>query len=240
MAFKYTSIYGVVKIGNDYERSLNFIKSLGKDEYYPFVNTNMFSFGDYESPYYYGNMMLSFAATYKGFGLELVEWNNLILKLEHILKNIDFEIAQFHVDSFIANYTLTWIHKDELSSENHQRDLYQLKKTEEWYFGYGVRDMQCGMLRQKLTKSDTLENLDIGFKYPIVFDPEAIRLVQLRFAETSHLPTGSVIDARLKLGNPLRDRVDEVLYSLVLAGKIHFAGDLGWEKIIIHEQPWYI
>jgi hypothetical protein len=240
MGLEYTSIYSAIKLDRDYERSVNFIKSLGEDGYYPFINTNMFSFGDYKIPYYYEDMIFSFAATYKGFGLELVEWNFLVLKLENILRNVDFEIAQFHIDSYLGDFTLTWIHKNMMSSKDHLDDRYQLKKKEEWYFGYGERNMFIGYLRHKTNKPDTLENLDIGFKYPIIFDPAAVDYVRQQFKKTSQLPVGSVIDGRLKFGDALYHRVDEVLYSLVLAGKIHFGGDLGREEIIIHEQPWFI
>lgn len=105
--------------------------------------------------------------------------------------------------------------------------------------GYGIRDIYTGSLRQELKEYDTLETLGLGFSYPIIFYPAAMNFVRQQFDQTSHLPVGSVIDARLKLGDPLHDRVDEVLYSLVLMGKIDFAGNMGWEKVIIREQPWF-
>ncbi|MEN0056026.1 MAG: hypothetical protein AAGC65_20280 [Mucilaginibacter sp.] len=236
---EFNSIYGAIKIRNDYEKSVNFLRSLGKDQYYPFINTNMFAFGDYEVPYYYDDILISFGATYKGLGLNLIEWNFLVLKLEHILRNINFEIAQFHIESYMGDYTLTWICKDEI--KDYQSDYYQLKKTDEWYFGYGRRSMFTGGLLEDLKPYDILEgDKEEDFKYPIVFDPLAVDFVRQCFNKTCHLPIGSAIDARLKFKDPLHDRVDEVLYSLVLAGKIHFAGNLDMEKIIIHEQPWFV
>lgn len=55
---EYTSVYGYIKIDRDYKKSADFIRSLGKDENYPFINTNMFSLGDFEIPYYYEILFL--------------------------------------------------------------------------------------------------------------------------------------------------------------------------------------
>jgi hypothetical protein len=164
----------------------------------------------------------------------------LVLKLEHILRNIDFTVAQFHVDSYLGDFTLTWVCKENFyPPDDYLNKGYQLKKNGDLYFGYGVRSMFTGYLRQELNECDTLEGLNMGFSYPIVFAPAAIDYVRQKFEQTSHLPVGSIIDARLKYGDPLLDRVDEVLYSLVLAGKIDFAAYRRSDEIIILEQPWY-
>ncbi|MDY0089548.1 MAG: hypothetical protein RBR78_04195 [Flavobacteriaceae bacterium] len=110
---EYTSIYGYIKIYpssrlDSYSKAVDFIKSLGKDESYPFINSNMFSFGDCEIPYYYEDIMLGFASTYKYFGYELKDWNRFVLKIENILRNIDFENAQFHIDSAWGEFTMYW------------------------------------------------------------------------------------------------------------------------------------
>lgn len=168
---EYTSIYGYIKIERDYQKSADFIKTLGIDESYPFINTNMFSLGDYERPYYYENPIFGFAATYKYFGLELRDWNHFILKIENILRNIDFENAQFHVESSIGDFTLYWhsLEKNFYTKENENGKLVQLTKTDEWYFGFGKRSVFIGELNETQVFHDfeDLRNSGINFHYPI-------------------------------------------------------------------------
>ena len=167
----FDSIYGYIKIDRDYDRSVNFIKSLGKDKSYPFINTNMFSFGDDEIPYYYDNPIFGFAATYKTFGYEVSEWNKLILKIENILRNIDFENAQFHVDSSMGPYTLFWRKEgaSHLGAENDKKFIeeYQLIKTPEWYFGFGKRSSLSGSLEKAEPYYDLRNTFGSDFVYPI-------------------------------------------------------------------------
>jgi len=163
---EYTSIYGYIKIDRDYEKSIEFLKSLGKDEKYPFINTNMFSFGDYEIPYYYEDMMLGFAATYKYFGVKIEQWNNFILKFENILRNVNFENAQLHVESSYGNYTLFWskICSSTTSESYIENKLY---KTSEWYFGFGRRSPFTGNLLPEIEDGDLREETYFDFIYPI-------------------------------------------------------------------------
>lgn len=241
---EFTSIYGAIAIDRDYEKSVLFLKSLGKDSHYPFINTSMFSFGDYEIPYYYDNMMLSFGATYKNFGYDLTDWNKLILKIEHILRNIGVEIAQFHIDSYVGDYTLTWIHKEKYfhSKEEHLSDLYQLQKTDDWYFGYGKRSMFTGSLDQDLKFYDKLDQDNFGFTYPVLFTEEARSVVQKVYHETAALPVGSAVKVKdgLELTKVLSDRINEILYSFMLEGSIMLADNYYHQgDIIIKKQPWY-
>lgn len=169
---EYTSIYGYIKINRDYEKSANFIRNIGKDEEYPFINTHMFSLGDPEKPYYYENPIFGFAATYKYFGLELQDWNSFILKIENILRNIDFENAQFHVESSIGDFTLYWesINKNFYSEEKEDDKLIRLTKAEEWYFGFGKRSVFGGYLDETKISHDfeDLRNIpSLNFKYPV-------------------------------------------------------------------------
>ncbi|QQV02926.1 MULTISPECIES: hypothetical protein [Chryseobacterium] len=169
---EYSSIYGYIKINRDYKKSANFIKGIGIDNDYPFINTNMFSLGDYEIPFYYENPIFGFAATYKYFGLELNDWNSFILKIERILRNIDFENAQFHVESSIGDFTLYWesLDKKFYSEEKENDKIIQLTKTEEWYFGFGKRSVFGGYLDETQIFNDyeDLRNLsNLNFKYPI-------------------------------------------------------------------------
>lgn len=169
---EFNTIYGYIKIDTDYYKSVSYIKSLPMDNSYPFINTNMFSFGDYEIPYYYENAILGFAATYKCFGYDLEDWNEFILKIEKILRNIDFENAQFHIDSTLGNYTLFWtkIGCSLKGAENEKKYLeeYNLIKTDEWYFGFGERNVFTGFLKRELQFHEDLRNEPIlNFKYPI-------------------------------------------------------------------------
>lgn len=168
---EYTSIYGYIKIDRDYHKSVDFIKTLEKDNTYPFINTNMFSFGDHEVPYYYENILLGFAATYKYFGMDTSDWNDFILKMEHILRNIDFENAQFHVESALGDYTLFWANRKSAATEKNEADFlseYRLIKTEEWYFGFGKRSPFIGYPDDEITDSDQdLRNKIPDFVYPV-------------------------------------------------------------------------
>lgn len=169
---EYTSIYGYIKIDRDYEKSVNFIKAIGKDFEYPFVNSNMFSFGDYEIPYYYENIFLGFASSYKYFGLDLSDWNRFILKIENILRNIDFENAQLHVESAIGDFTLYWetLNKTFFTEEQQNDKLVRLTKTDEWYFGFGKRGTFVGDLdeNQIFHEYEDLRNYpNLNFVYPI-------------------------------------------------------------------------
>lgn len=168
---EYTSIYGYIKIDRDYDKSVEFIKSVGKDEKYPFINTNMFSFGDYEIPYYYEDIMLGFAATYKYFGIDLEDWNDFILKFENILRNIDFGNAQLHVESSYGNYTLFWTRKGfSLTNEENQRkyiEKHKLYKTSEWYFGFERRSPLSGSLLSQIEDGDLRNEPYYDFVYPV-------------------------------------------------------------------------
>lgn len=168
---KFTYIHGVIQIDRDYSNSVKFLKNIGRDKSYPFVNSNMFSFGDYEIPYYYENMVLSFAASYKYFGIELEDWYSFIEKIENILRNVDFLNAQFHCDSEIGSYTLFWTKSgsSHLGKENEEKYLreYKLTKTGEWFFGFGKRSILSGYPDDIEAIEDLRDYPDFGFKYPI-------------------------------------------------------------------------
>lgn len=158
--YKFNLIYGYIKIDRNYEKSIEFIKGLGKDDNYPFINSNMFSFGDYELPYYYEDIPLSFAATYKYFGLELEDWNIFISKIENILSNISFEIASFHINSSIGDYILTW--EKLYDSQKNKSDKNNVFITEDWSFKitYDIGPQE-----------DDIQGLEsMNFRYPIIKD----------------------------------------------------------------------
>jgi len=165
---EYTSIYGIIKIDREYHKSVEYLKNLKEEPSYPSINSSMFSFGDFD--YHYENMVLGFAVTYKYFGLENKDWNVFILKIENILRNIDFENAQFHCESAIGDYTLFWTKQGALhcGEENEKKYLnkYKLTKTNEWYFGFGRRSVSSGRLIDIKFYGD-LRNENLGFIYPV-------------------------------------------------------------------------
>ncbi len=169
---EYTSIYGYIKISRDYEASARYIKNLETDATYPFITANMFSAGENNYPYYYENVMISFAATYKYFG-DTEDWNYFILKMENILRNMDFENAQFHVESSIGDYTLFWTrHKPYNTSAKEEEkyiEEYRLTKTDEWYFGFGKRSVFTGYPDNESPElyEDLRNHPDMGFTYPV-------------------------------------------------------------------------
>jgi hypothetical protein len=175
MFMEYTSIYGYIKIDRNYYETVEFLKNLDKDNEYPFINTNMFSFGDYEIPYFYEDLMLGFAATYKYFGLDLEDWNLFILKFENILRNINFKNAQLHIESAVGDYTLFWRKEGSslMGEENDKKFIedFKLFKTTEWYFGFGRRSAYTGYLLQKIEEYEDLRNNEhLNFIYPIPKD----------------------------------------------------------------------
>lgn len=159
----YELVHGYIIINQDYENSIDYIKKIGKDESYPFINSNMFSIGDNEIPYYYGNIILSFAATYKEFGLELDEINKFIIKIENILRNIDFEKAQFHCEGFYSDFIPFWINRNSYLGkkidESYPENNENLIQTNEWYFGF----------KDGGWKFKELEDF-YDFKYPIFIE----------------------------------------------------------------------
>lgn len=179
MLVEFNSVYGYIQISertpDSYNKAVDFIKSLGKDETFPPINTNMFSFGDYEFPYYYDDIMFGFACTYKYFGDELEPLNRFVLKIENILRNVDFDNAQFHIKSPIGMYTMYWQTKVNsfFSKEKVNGEYYRFTEAEEWYFGFGKRSPFNGMIDKYEIYNEELEDLRsskydfIGFKYPI-------------------------------------------------------------------------
>jgi hypothetical protein len=79
------------------------------------------------------NIIFSFGATYKEFGFDIEDINEFILKIEKILRNINFEEAKFYCNGFYGDFILYWISRrsfrgfkiDEIVPENEYR-----KKTD--------------------------------------------------------------------------------------------------------------
>ena len=168
--WEWNYIYGAILI-EDYIKTAELIESLGKDKEYPFINAQMFHFGEMEIPYYYEDILLTFSATYKGFGYDKKDWKVFILKMEHILRNIGFKSAQFHASGVYDEVSLFWFNSKHASSklkEKYQTAEYDLIKTDEWYFGYGNRDLHFAHLNAK-------EYAKLDIPYPIDYDKNVIR-----------------------------------------------------------------
>lgn len=215
---EYNSIYGAIKIDRDYANSIAFIKSLGEDKIYPFINTNMFGLGEYVRPYYYENMLITFGTTYKSFGLDLIDWNLFILKMEHILRNIDFESAQFHIDSYVGDFVFHWGNKKKVLShwkDDYKKDEYKLIETEEFYFGFGDRGLSINYPDPRYKPEfDELSYAD--FSYPIKFHKDAFEKVRLFNRRIQEIQIGTKINYETIMNERMDDRVFEILYDLKL------------------------
>ncbi|OAQ43512.1 hypothetical protein A5893_17145 [Pedobacter psychrophilus] len=213
------SIYGAIKIDRDYANSIAFIKSLGEDKIYPFINTNMFGLGEYVRPFYYENMLITFGTTYKSFGLELIDWNLFILKMEHILRNIDFESAQFHFDSNIGDFVFHWVNKNKVLphwKDDYKNKEYNLIESEEFYFGFGDRGLTTPYPARFEAELDEL-SVD-EFSYPIKFQKTAVEKVRLFNKRIKEIQIGTKINFETIMNERMDDRVFEILYDLKLKG----------------------
>ncbi len=219
---KFTYIHGTIMIDNDYERSAAYIRSIGEDSIYPFMGTKLFGLGDYTIPHYYHNMLITFGTTYKYFGIDLVDWNLFILKTENILRNIDFESAQFHIESAIGNYIFHWVNKksklnDAYWLDNYRSEPYKLIETNEFFFGFGDRGLHVPYPDDRYSKE--LDELSFeGFNYPIKFAEEAYQKVREfnKIARNFHI--GSSVNFKESVGVKIDDRIFEILYDLKLKG----------------------
>ncbi|RFZ94404.1 hypothetical protein D0C36_02300 [Mucilaginibacter conchicola] len=146
-------IYGAITLHRDYIRSIDFIKSLEDHLKFPEISTSDFGLGDYNRYYHennlmydysWNNMIISYACT---TGAAIFDDGNLdlfILKMEHVLRNIDFAKAIVHIQSVESseNADLFW-EKREHRYFDSQLDLEEqhLFETDEWNFGYGRRSL---------------------------------------------------------------------------------------------------
>jgi len=168
--WEWNYVYGAILL-RDYNKSIEVIKSLGEDTSFPFINTNMFSFSELDIPYYYDDRIITFAATYKYFGYEISEWKIFILKMEHLLRKMSFKSAQFHASGVFDEVTLYWYDiKEKIGDirEDYFSKEHDLIKNDEWYFGYGSRNLHFPAL-----DSDDYSKLDI--EYPVKYEKDIIR-----------------------------------------------------------------
>lgn len=228
---EYNAIYGVIKIDRDYPNAIAFIRSIGSDDIYPFITSTMFGLGDYTRPHYYENMLLTFGATYKNFGRDLVDWNLFVMKTEHILRNIDFEHAKFHIDSCMGDFIFYWVNKSKTAAHrqaDYRQPEYRLTETAEFFFGFGDRPLAVPYPDDRY-RPELDEMREMNFKYPVQLSAAACEKVkQFNALLKDHHP-GHMVSFETLMGERADDRVLEVLYDLHLKGVYEvksFKGDL--------------
>src|SRR3569833_4292 len=214
---EYTSVYGAIKIDRDYANSAAFIRSIGEGDGFPFITTNMFGLGDYARPYYYENMLITFGTTYKYFGLDLIDWNIFILKIENILRNIDFESAKFHVDGSINDCVLYWANKQKHHVGDYRDDKYKLIETDDIIFGFGNRTLDIARPDKRYEKAYDEISID-GFSYPIKFSEDAYQKVRTFNERMKDFQIGSRVIFKDIVGEDFDDRIYEIFYDLKLKG----------------------
>lgn len=100
-----TIVHGRITLKGDYAKSRQYIKGLN-DKEYPWLRAELFSTGATESPYYYEQPVIAFAADYKEVEYD---WNDFTLKFEHLLRNIEFDSARIQMETEIyGTYNFFW------------------------------------------------------------------------------------------------------------------------------------
>jgi hypothetical protein len=154
-----TIIHGRIVLKGDFDKSKKFIKSLNNDEKYPWIRSEMFSLGASNRPYYYDAPIVAFAADYKELEYD---WMAFVIKFENVLRNIDFSTVKIQMETeFAGTYNFFWKSKSQNDKFDEKEKLIE---TDEWYFGYGYRNM-WGALNEDLKEKDIF---NIDFEYPII------------------------------------------------------------------------
>ncbi len=153
-------VHGRILLDRDFKESQDFINSLGTDNVYPQLNSEMFGIGISE-PTYYEYPVVVFGATYKEVEYD---WTSFILKFEHILRNVGFDTAKIQLETeVLGTYNFFWKSKHSKKSFDEKETLIE---TEEWFFGYGNRG-RWGLLDKEI---EDFQIFDFeNFKYPIEF-----------------------------------------------------------------------
>jgi hypothetical protein len=162
-----TIVYGRITLrGNrdDFNAVRAFISTLKKDNTYPAIRTEMFSFGA-KIPYYEYEPVIAFAANYNGVEDDITTF---IIKFEHILRNIPFDNVKLELDTeATGTYNFYWATKTEYDRYTEDDKLIE---TDEWYFGEGYRNRYGNLFNY--SEEDKLS--DLGFEYPIQLDPDLL------------------------------------------------------------------
>ena len=154
-------VTGRIVISNHIEQAREFIQTFENDKHYPWIRTEMFGLGVNKGPFFYGEQVITFGATYKGVEYD---WKYFILKFEHILRNIDFNTAKIQLETeFLGTYDFFW--KKKVNGKEFEKED-RLIETEEWFFGFGSRCLH-GFLN---TDTDEPVFSMEEFTYPVTHD----------------------------------------------------------------------
>lgn len=227
-------IYGAITLHEDYASSIEFIKSLGKDSMFPAINTSDFGLGDYDNYHYEGkltynyswdNMVISYAHT---MGAAIFEERHLqlyILKMEHILRNIDFVQAIIHMQSVESseNADLFWEKREHRYFDKPEEIQNEhLIETDEWNFGYGRRSLN-GYLNEP---ADKIWHSFEDHPYPVRFSEEFIGVFFDRIKElmqeyrTKGIPRAAFEKGSLFPAFELRNMVNYLQFKKIFTVEI--------------------
>lgn len=207
-------IHGRIVLGKEHKKSIEIIQSLKEDDKYPWIRPKMFSVGEIESPYYYDEPVIAFAATYKYY-----DWTTFAIKLECLLMKIDFVSVKMQLESeYEGHFNFFWKSKD---YEPNFEQKGKLIETDKWFFGVGHRDMWGYLL-------EDIENTDFPiqpfeFKYPIQFDERILSGVNSMINKIREIPIGKRINIEDYISDKGITRHDKIYPILTL---------LEWKEMI--------
>ncbi|PWK78999.1 hypothetical protein LX99_01453 [Mucilaginibacter oryzae] len=222
-------IYGAITLHHDYVGSVDFIKSLGNDLMFPPINTSDFGLGDYNNYHHEGvlmynytwdNMVISYAQTIGAAVFDEEDFKLFILKMEHVLRNIDFVKAIFHFQSAesLETANLFW-EKREHRSYRKPEDLEKhcLVETDEWNFGFGNRSLK-GYLDEP---ADKIWHSFKNHPYPPRFPEQSVRAFFGRMNAlidkygAAEIPIGNEFESELP-GITTRQIVSYLLFKKII------------------------
>lgn len=134
-------VHGRITLRGNHAKARTAIAAIGNDDEYPWLRSEMFSIGAAESPFYYENTVIAFAATYKSVEHE---WRSFQAKFETLLRQLDFDTAKLELETeFYGSFHCFWATK---LTNTCFAEKEHLTETDEWFFGYGYRT-QFGTLQ---------------------------------------------------------------------------------------------
>lgn len=200
-------VHGRIVLGKEPEKSIEIIKQLKEDDKYPWIRPKMFSHTEIESPYYYDEPVIAFAATYKYY-----DWTSFVIKLECLLMKINFVSVKMQLESeFMGHFNFYWKSKE---YETQYEDKHRMIETDNWFFGVGHRDMWGFLLEHLDNSQDPIQPIE--FSYPIEFDKEILAAVNSMISEIKDVPIGKRIDIEDHIKNQQITRNDKIYPILTL------------------------
>lgn len=128
------------------------ITTLGDDTEYPYLRSEIFSIGTVESPFYYQQPVIAFAATYKSLEHD---WATFKAKFEAFLRQLDFDTAKLEIETeFYGSFQCFWAAK---GMNRSFAEKEHFTETDRWFAGYGYRT-QFGTLQIPYDKKHSLDD----------------------------------------------------------------------------------